>query len=50
MSTTEYVAKAGVLTLDGVGPTAAYGIGTASSGFPDGTQARRLQISARFQF
>jgi hypothetical protein len=50
MSTTEYVAKAGVLTLDGVGPTAAYGIGTASSGFPDGTQARRLQISARYQF
>jgi hypothetical protein len=50
MSSTEYIAKAGVLTLDGVGPTAAYGIGTASSGFPDGTQARRMQISARFQF
>jgi outer membrane receptor protein involved in Fe transport len=46
MSSTEYTAKAGVLTLD----TGAYGIGTASSGFPDGTQARRMQISARFQF
>jgi hypothetical protein len=29
---------------------AAYGIGTSSSGFPDGTQARRMQISARFEF
>jgi hypothetical protein len=28
----------------------AWGVGTASSGFPDGTQARRLQISARYQF
>jgi hypothetical protein len=50
MSTTEYTMAKGVLTLDGVGPTAAYGIGTASSGFPDGTQARRLQISARYMF
>jgi len=46
MSSTEYIAKAGVLTLD----PGAYGIGTASSGFPDGTEARRLQVSARFTF
>jgi len=46
MSSTEYTAAKGVLTLD----PGAYGIGTASSGFPDGTQARRLQISARFTF
>jgi hypothetical protein len=50
MTSTEYIAKAGVLTLDGTGTTAAYGIGNASSGFPDGTQARRMQISARFEF
>ena len=36
----------GVLTLT----PAAYGIGSADGGFPDGTQARRLQISARFTF
>ena len=46
MSSTEYIAKAGVLTLD----TGAYGIGTADGGFPDGTQARRMQISARITF
>jgi hypothetical protein len=46
MSSTEYTSSKGVLTLD----PGAYGIGTASSGFPDGTQARRLQISARFTF
>jgi len=40
----------GAWSSDGVGPTAAYGIGTSSSGFPDGTQARRLQISARYQW
>jgi hypothetical protein len=50
MSSTEYIEKGNILTLDGVGPTAAYGIGTSSSGFPDGTQARRLQISARYQW
>jgi hypothetical protein len=46
MTSTEYIAKAGVLTLD----TGAYGIGSADGGFPDGTQARRLQISARYTF
>jgi hypothetical protein len=46
MSSTEYLATKGVLTLD----TGAYGIGSADGGFPDGTQARRMQISARFSF
>jgi hypothetical protein len=50
MSSTEYTSSKGILTLDGVGQTAAYGIGTSSSGFPDGTQARRMQISARFEW
>jgi hypothetical protein len=28
----------------------AFGFGTADGGFPDGTQARRLQIAARLTF
>jgi len=48
MSSTEYIAKAGVLTLDTA--PGAYGQGTSDGGFPDGTQARRMQISARFTF
>jgi hypothetical protein len=48
MSSTEYTATKGVLSLDTA--AGAYGQGTASSGFPDGTQARRLQVSARFSF
>ena len=31
-------------------PVANYGEGTASAGFPDGTNVRRLQLSLRFQF
>ena len=46
MTQTEYFAKAGVLTPDVGG----YGIGSADGGFPDGTQARRMQVSARFSF
>jgi hypothetical protein len=47
MSTQEYLESSkGVLTYT----PAAYGVGTADGGFPDGTQARRLQISARFRF
>ena len=47
MTSQEYLESTkGVLTLT---PTA-YGIGSADGGFPDGTQARRLQISARFSF
>jgi hypothetical protein len=46
LATQEYTATKGVLT-----PTpAAWGYGTATVAFPDGTQARRLQISARIQF
>jgi len=37
-----YTETGGVMTLT---PTA-YGIGTADAGFPDGTQARRLQVRA----
>jgi len=47
MTTQEYLESSpGVLTLT----PAAYGIGSADGGFPDGTQARRLQVSARFTF
>lgn len=47
MATQEYLESTkGVLTYT---PTA-FGYGTADGGFPDGTQARRLQISARFTF
>jgi hypothetical protein len=46
IATQEYTATKGVLT-----PTpAAWGYGTADGGFPDGTQARRIQISARLNF
>ncbi len=31
-------------------PSDSAGIGTASAGFPDGTNARRGQVSARFTF
>jgi hypothetical protein len=46
MSSQAYTATKGVLTYT---PTA-FGVGTADGGFPDGTQARRLQVSARFVF
>jgi hypothetical protein len=48
MSSTEYLAAKGVLTLDTA--RGAYGQGTGDGGFPDGTQARRLQVSARITF
>jgi hypothetical protein len=46
MFQTAYFATKGVLTPD-VGGS---GIGNADGGFPDGTQARRMQISARYTF
>ena len=47
MATQEYAeTKAGVLTAT---PTA-WGYGTADGGFPDGTQARRVQVSLRLTF
>jgi hypothetical protein len=29
-------------------PATGYGVGSASQGFPDGTNARRLQLGLRF--
>ncbi len=46
MTTQVYTEAKGVLTLT----PSAYGIGSADGGFPDGTQARRLQIGARLVF
>src|SRR5579875_2717048 len=46
LSQQEYTESKGVLTLT---PTA-YGLGQQDGGFPDGTQARRLQVSARISF
>lgn len=46
MSTQAFTETKGVLTLT---PTA-YGIGTSDALNPDGTEARRLQVSARFTF
>jgi hypothetical protein len=40
-----YSVASGVFT-----PTANFGAGSASQGFPDGTNARRAQVSARFVF
>lgn len=46
LTTQAYTEAKGVLTYT---PTA-YGVGTTDGGFPFGTQARRLQVSARFTF
>ena len=46
LTTQAYTEAKGVLTYT---PTA-FGVGTSDGGFPDGTQARRLQVSARFTF
>jgi hypothetical protein len=45
VNTQAFQATAGVLR-----PVAGLGVGTASGGFPDGTNARRAQISLRFLF
>lgn len=45
VNTEAYSATNGVLT-----PTAGLGVGRVSQGFPDGTNARRAQVSARFVF
>jgi len=42
---TAYVEKGGVLTYQ-----PSFGTGRATAGFPDGTNARRAQVSARFTF
>jgi hypothetical protein len=41
-----YTEAKGLLTLT----PASYGVGTADGGYPDGTQARRLQVSLRLTF
>jgi Carboxypeptidase regulatory-like domain/TonB dependent receptor/TonB-dependent Receptor Plug Domain len=46
LTTQAYTETKGVLTYT---PTA-FGVGTSDGGFPDGTQARRLQVSGRFTF
>lgn len=46
LTTQQYTEAKGILTPT---PTA-YGQGSADGGFPDGTQARRLQISGRITF
>jgi hypothetical protein len=46
LTTQGYTEAKGILTPT---PTA-MGVGGADGGFPDGTQARRLQVSARFTF
>ncbi len=46
LTTQAYTEAKGILTYT---PTA-FGVGSGDGGFPDGTQARRLQVSARFTF
>ncbi|HEY3824094.1 MAG TPA: hypothetical protein VGL82_06020, partial [Bryobacteraceae bacterium] len=46
LTTQAYTEAKGVLTYT---PTA-FGVGSGDGGFPDGTQARRLQVSARIVF
>jgi hypothetical protein len=46
LATQGYSETKGVITST----PASYGYGTADGGFPDGTQARRLQVSARIVF
>ena len=45
VNTEAYSASNGILT-----PTAGLGLGSQSQGFPDGTNARRAQVSLRFYF
>ncbi len=50
MTTQVYTEAKSILTPSPLGINSTYGIGTGDGGFPDGTQARRLQVSARFTF
>ena len=45
VNTAAFQARAGVIS-----PVPGLGVGTASGGFPDGTNARRAQVSLRFVF
>jgi len=49
-STWNSTTNTGILTQQAVGGTTGLGAGTASSGFPDGTNARRAQASIRYTF
>jgi hypothetical protein len=46
LTTQAYTETKGVLTYT----PAAFGVGSSDGGFPDGTQARRLQVAARITF
>ena len=51
MTSTEYNLSKGVLTPNiGSNGVPGWGVGNGDGGFPDGTQARRMQISARYIF
>ena len=50
MTTQYYTEAKGILTPSPTGSASTWGIGTGDGGFPDGTQARRLQVSARITF
>ena len=50
MTTQYYTEAKGVLTPSPAGSASTWGIGTGDGGFPDGTQARRLQVTARITF
>jgi len=45
VNTSAFSASAGVLK-----PVTGLGVGNASQGFPDGTNARRCQVALRFTF
>ncbi|HWR50727.1 MAG TPA: TonB-dependent receptor, partial [Bryobacteraceae bacterium] len=50
VSNTVLEARAFTATNGVIRPYATYGVGKASGGFPDGTNARRAQVSLRFVF
>jgi hypothetical protein len=49
-STWNAATQTGTITQQAVGGATGYGAGTASGGFPDGTNARRAQASLRYTF
>jgi hypothetical protein len=49
-STWNTATQTGTITQQAVGGATGYGAGTASGGFPDGTNARRAQASFRYTF
>ena len=49
-STWNSATETGTLTQQAVGGTTGLDAGSASGGFPDGTNARRAQVSVRYTF